>query len=201
MSRTTISTAMLPMVVCLLWGADPAVAQQPAKTAIAAVPYVAQTVTGAKVLGPFSAGGIMWQCADNRCTASGAEVLPEVSACAELARMVGRIQSYAYGAKSLIDIQKCNATADLASADALGKLSAGTPSSTARGPIRTVMLQFQGSGASLAQLYPAFAPMRVTTVALQFRGSGASLAELYPAFAPVTVRTVQLQLRAAGTLP
>jgi hypothetical protein len=143
----------------------------------------------------------MWQCADNRCTASGAEVLPPVSACAELARMVGRIQSYAYGAKSLIDIQKCNATADLASADALGKLSAGTPSSTSGGPIRTVMLQFQGSGASLAQLYPAFAPMRVTTVALQFRGSGASLAELYPAFAPVTVRTVPLQLRAAGTLP
>ncbi len=75
------------------------------------------------------------------------------------------------------------------------------PKSAAGGQIRTVTLQFRGSGASLAEINPAFTPVRVTTVGLQFRGSGASLAEINPAFTPVTVRTVQLQVRAAGTLP
>jgi hypothetical protein len=275
--RATNCKASLPLALCLLWVAGSAVAQLPAKpvslsatVATAAVAYVAQTVTGASRQGAFSAGGILWQCAGNRCTATGPAFPPAVSACAELARVVGRMESYAYGANRLIEIAQCNAAAGLAGAGAPGASSApgvigaavkappttgmpqisgpqstdktvpggsnapvvapvvspqlkpsltpaikaGTappatpgstpssaPSRTAGGPIRTVTLQFQGSGASLAELYPAFAPLRITTVALQFRGSGASLADLYPAFPPVTVRTVPLQLRAAGTLP
>jgi hypothetical protein len=267
LSRTTISTAMLPLVLCVLWGAGSGVAQTPAKPVLrsttpssAAVPYVAQTVTGASRQGSFSAGGIAWQCVGNRCTASGPAIPPAASACSELARIVGRVESYAYGANRLIDIPQCNALAGLAgppgpavsapSTTGTPQLSrpqstdktmqggssspviapagipqvkpslnpeskpgaqpqgtpagtppSSTPTSTPGGPIRTVTLQFQGSGASLAELYPTFAPLRVTTVALQFRGSGASLAELYPVFAPVTVRTVLLQVRAAGTLP
>lgn len=66
--------------------ATPAVAQQ--------YQYVARTEAPATRQGAVTAGPLTWQCQGSACTISGPWPAPGVSACAALAREVGRITAY-----------------------------------------------------------------------------------------------------------
>jgi hypothetical protein len=61
--------------------------------------------------GAVNASGLVWQCQANRCTISGPWPRPGVSACANLARAVGRISSYGHPGAMLnaTELAQCNA--------------------------------------------------------------------------------------------
>jgi hypothetical protein len=70
------------------------------------------TVESAPVdrVGAVNANGLIWQCSGNACTITGPWPIPGVTACANLARLVGRIASYGHSSRMLnaIELAQCN---------------------------------------------------------------------------------------------
>lgn len=72
--------------------------------------------------GSVNAGGVLWQCAGGKCTASGPATQPTVQACSELARTAGALRSFAYGQSALgpNELGACNAAVASAPKQGIG---------------------------------------------------------------------------------
>jgi hypothetical protein len=70
---------------------------------------LAQPVADTRVV----AGGVLWSCAGNACTAARATSRPAI-VCARLVREAGAVTSFAFGgtAMSATDLERCNAAAN-----------------------------------------------------------------------------------------
>lgn len=75
--------------------------------------YVAKTKQKSMGQGSVRAGTIEWACKGRTCKVSGPWPIPGVSACSQLARQIGEIESYGHPKKSLgaAEINRCNASA------------------------------------------------------------------------------------------
>lgn len=88
--------------------------------------YVAEAAN-ADFQGAANTGGIAWQCAAGKCSASGPTGKPTVQQCSELARTAGALRSFTYGQYALDpnELAQCNAIVAAAPKPTMGL---GSPS-------------------------------------------------------------------------
>ena len=133
--RYVVPSATWLAAACLAASATVALAQLPPLKLPAApqiqAPQLKPLVTGYTAetantgfQGSATAGGVAWQCAGGKCSASGPAATPTVQACSELARTAGALRSFAYGQSALgpNELGQCNATVASAPKQGIGSM-------------------------------------------------------------------------------